>query len=312
MGQAREIARRQIGAQVARVAWMPGGPHELFLVLGDLLGPGFVEMFGRWLGIEIVPGAAVSRFRPIDKGVRQLVGPEHGSDRAYELCAEDEVVGAMVLEAQQSPLEDKALTWPLYWAMLRKRVGGAPTWVVVLTTSSEIERASEAMLAEVIPRAGRWLVLGPARMPRITDPELARREPALALVSALIHAGGDDVELAPAIADALETISAEVARVSYDVLRLRLSAAALAAMEVLVEINDYQFKSDFALENQHKGRMEERVETLQQAVRTVLEARGFTLTPSQQAILDACSKDEQLDTWLRRAVTAPTVDAIFS
>ena len=89
---------------------MPGGPHELFLVLGDLLGPGFVEMFGRWLGIEIVPGAAVSRFRPIDKDVRQLVGPEHGSDRAYELCAGDEVVGAMVLEAQQSPLEDKALS----------------------------------------------------------------------------------------------------------------------------------------------------------------------------------------------------------
>jgi hypothetical protein len=56
-----------------------------------------------------------------------------------------------------------------------------------------------------------------------------------------------------------------------------------------------------------EGRREEKAH----AVMTVLEARGLKVTDQQRKKVTECSSLAQLEAWLRAAVTAPDVDAVF-
>jgi hypothetical protein len=83
---------------------------------------------------------------------------------------------------------------------MRARVAGGPVWLVVITTRSAVEAWATHVLADVIPRAGGWSVVGPSSTRRITTQAAARRDPSAALLSAMIHAGSRDEDLVPAIA----------------------------------------------------------------------------------------------------------------
>jgi hypothetical protein len=88
------------------------------------------------------------------------------------LLLEGKPIFAIVVEVQLSRDEEKRASWPLYLTSLRSRVG-CPTVL---------------------------LVVAPDAIPVIKDPEVAGREPELAVLSAMAH-GREEV--GPAIAQAV-------------------------------------------------------------------------------------------------------------
>ncbi|HVW39899.1 MAG TPA: hypothetical protein VHC18_00980 [Amycolatopsis sp.] len=77
----------------------------------------------------------------------------------------------------------------------------------------------------------------------------------------------------------------------------------------------YEYQSDFARKYFGQGRIEGldegRVEGEATALLDVLAARDITITDNARTRIHDCSDPELLRTWIRRAVTATTVDELF-
>jgi hypothetical protein len=187
--------------------------------------------------------------------------------------------------------------------------------LVVVTTSRSVERWATGVLAEVIPRCGTWLVIGPQTTARVVDPVVAGRDPEAALLSALIHAGHDDVDLAPAIAKACSTLPAQRGILFHDLLVTRLSAAALTVLEAHM-IKGYVWKSEFARTHRAEGRQEGRqdafAEARQDALLAALSARDIATDDMQVAKIRACRELAVLDRWLRRAFAVTSAADVFA
>jgi hypothetical protein len=70
-------------------------------------------------------------------------------------------------------------------------------------------------------------------------------------------------------------------------------------------------RSGYLAEGEARSRAEGEAQGELRAVLTVLSARGFELSPERAALVESCRDTAVLERWLRRAVTAETVDQIF-
>jgi hypothetical protein len=150
-------------------------------------------------------------------------------------------------------------------------------------------------------------VLGPDGVPAITDPEQAKRTPEFAVLSALAH-GGDEPELAgkvgaAAIIAALG-LDQERAALYSQLIDAALSKAARAALENLMQTQSIPIKSEFARIQRASAQAE--------GILVVLETRGVSVTDEQRERITSTTDLDLLQTWLRRAVTVASADALFS
>jgi hypothetical protein len=160
------------------------------------------------------------------------------------------------------------------------------------------------------------LVLGPDRVPVVTDADQARRAPELAVLSAMAHGGGPDrVKVLQALLSALAVVDQEWVTLYSDVVFAALPAAARRYLEGLVASRTYEYQSDFVrkyvFQGRAEGRAEGRVEGEVDAVLTVLDARGIDVPDDARARITACTDLDQLKDWVRRAVTATSIDDVF-
>jgi hypothetical protein len=68
----------------------------------------------------------------------------------------------------------------------------------------------------------------------------------------------------------------------------------------------YEFRSELALQAKAEGKAEGEAHS----VLTVLEARGVAVPDDVRDRILACTDLAQLDTWLRRSITAATIDEV--
>lgn len=66
------------------------------------------------------------------------------------------------------------------------------------------------------------------------------------------------------------------------------------------------------IQGRAEGRVEGRAEGEAAAVLTVLNARGIAVPEDAHARITECKDLDQLDTWIRRAATADTIDDLFA
>jgi hypothetical protein len=163
-------------------------------------------------------------------------------------------------------------------------------------------------------------VVGPNAVPVVRDVEVAKRDPELAVLSAMAH--GKDAD-GPAIALAALAASVglneERALLYSDVILASLSEVTRAAMEELMASGNYEYQSEFAKTHQAKGRAEGRTEGRAEgeargearSVLTVLDARGLVVSAEQKERITACTDLELLGRWLRTAVTARSTEELF-
>lgn len=169
------------------------------------------------------------------------------------------------------------------------------------------------------------MVLGPERFPVVSDTDEAARVPELAVLSALAHgADPDRSTVLNALLSALKMVEPELAALYYDLVLAALPRAAQRDLEELMATGTYEYQSDFArryfsqgraegkAEGVAEGRAEGAVEGQARAVLAVLDARGIDVPTDARTRIVECSNLDQLDSWVRRAVTVDSVRDLFA
>ncbi len=214
----------------------------------------------------------------------------------------------IVVEAQTEIDRDKEWTWPFYLSGLRVRLR-CPTVLVVVTVDGEVERwaRQEIDLGDGCCTM-RPLVIGAGDVPVVTDPEVARAVPELAVLSVAAHAGAPEGEaIAQAALEASRDLDRDRSVFYPDFVFTFLKAAAPALLEKLMATADYQFHSDFARRYFAEGKAEGEAKMLL----TVLAARGFQVDEETRRRILECRDVAQLETWGARAVVARSLHEVF-
>jgi hypothetical protein len=244
-----------------------------------------------------------TKARITEATLNELVPTEYHADLVV-LLEQDKPVFGIVHEAQLEPKERKRFSWPMYGVGLRARLE-CPVVVVVIT----VDDATARWAAEPIPLGGQSvfvpLVIGPGGVPIITDPDLAAREPELAVLSVMAH-GRDEESVAVAVARAaaagIEEFDPDRWMLYSALIESSLSDAARKAFEMLPQ--GQQFRSESQRRSINLGTAK--------AIIGVLEARELAITDEQRERILSCTDGDQLDGWVRKAVSVKTVDELFA
>ncbi|WP_196776932.1 hypothetical protein [Haloechinothrix halophila] len=154
----------------------------------------------------------------------------------------------------------------------------------------------------------RPLVIGPHGIPLVNDPSQASQNPELAVLSAMAHGGDPGGEkVLSALLAGLQTVDDDLAKLYADQVMAALPTAAQACWEDMMAIGTYEYQSDFARRYYGQGRAEGEAN----ALFAVLEARGIAVPDDARARITACTDIEQLETWVRRAVSVNSVEELF-
>lgn len=157
------------------------------------------------------------------------------------------------------------------------------------------------------------LVAGPDAIPVVRDAAVARREPELAVLSAMAH-GKEEVgaEIAHAVlSSGRRGLEDERLRFYVDLALSSLSEAARRALEALMKSGHYEVQTELFRQWVAQGREEGRQEGELTALLEVLDARGIQVDEESHQRLAACKDLEQFKLWLRQAVKVLTVQELF-
>jgi hypothetical protein len=169
----------------------------------------------------------------------------------------------LIVEAQLKVDKQKHFSWPLYAANAHALYKKS-TWLIVITPQPAVAEWAKRPVSTLQGGSFVPLVIGPSDIPRISDPEEARNDPELAILSAIMHGGskgGEEVALAAL------TAASEVAREDEDCAKLYadavfhvLSQGTRELLEAMMKAQHYEYQSDFArkyvAEGLAKGREE--------------------------------------------------------
>jgi hypothetical protein len=237
----------------------------------------------------------------------EVVPTEYRADLVV-LLLDGKPVFAIVVEVQLSRDENKRKTWPLYLTSLRSRVG-CPTVLLVVTPDASVARWCAQPIELGHPGfVLQPLVAGPDAIPILIDEQAARQDPELAVLSAMAHGQAKvGQSIARTVLAALAGLDDERVRLYVDLALSSLSEAARNALEALMQSGQYEYQSAFARKYVAQGREEgERAALLE-----VLDARGLVVDAAAHQRILACTDPSQLKVWLRKAVTAQSVQELF-
>ena len=226
---------------------------------------------------------------------------------------------AVLVEVQLSHDSTKAEVWPMYLTATRLR-HHCQAFLLVIPSDAALADWCARKIETGQPGFDlRPIVVGPQQLPALTDVELARRCPELAILSAYLHRGTEHaVDAAAAAVLAIAELDASPAFAYNDLIRRWLPPKARAAFEekIMSFPETYVCQSYFAKEHQAKGRAEGFATGLEQglakAVLSVISERGLPVAAEHEERIRACGDSGQLDRWLRRAVAASSLDEIFA
>jgi hypothetical protein len=255
----------------------------------------------------VVPAYTEARIESAD--FTQLQPAEYRCDLVVVLHHDDLPVLGVIVEVQLKRDPDKRFSWPVYATTLRRRLGCA-TCVLVFSPSEKVARWAHAPIELGAGSRFLPLAIGPVGMPRITDPEQARREPELSVLSAMAHGRGE-VEVAIQLATSALAASAGLddARsvLYFDLVMASLGPAARKAL-MSMDPAKYEFQSEFAKRYIGIGKAEGRAATLLKllAVKNLGPLDADMRARIQRGTL------EELEAWAVRVLTASSLEEVFS
>lgn len=232
---------------------MPSMSHQVLTSLfrdSPALG---LHLFQMATKIPLPPGARARLHSAHFTNVRP---PEDCVDAAYLI--EDEaskLLGAAIVDIQFSPDEDKHAFWFQCTATMHRQLQ-VPVTMMVLAVTEEVERWCARPLD--YDRAGNTfqpLVIGPSKIPRITDHEQARALPELAALSVAVHGQEPGAE-AIGIPAYLACAALDDTRTTYyaDSILMWLSDSARHALLEYLNMHHPEYQSEFARKYVEEGR----------------------------------------------------------
>jgi hypothetical protein len=230
----------------------------------------------------------------------------------------------VIVEVQLHPSKHKQWTWPYYLTSLRTRLKCPVVLLVISPTAAMARWCAKPIHLGHPDWTLKPLVLGPDRVPVVTDPDLARQHLELAMLSAIAHSDHPQRDqILKSLLAALDTDDHDRATRYTDLVLTALPAAARAHLEDLMTTGTYEYKSDFARRYYHQGQTEGltegraegltegRAEGEVRALLAILNARGIPVPDDTRIRITGCTDLDQLETWIRRAATATTIQSLF-
>ncbi|MFZ2239281.1 MAG: hypothetical protein WAV90_07015 [Gordonia amarae] len=238
----------------------------------------------------------------------------------------------IIVEIQRRPDNEKRFSWPHYCAALGSRLRCVVHLLVLCPDEKTARWASgpfETGYGSFIP-----VVLGPSRIPPVTDMEEARADPDLAMLSAMTHPRNWAVLRAlPAVFDPDIPNHRMYAAITQTI----FPAHVLSQLEVVLKTQAHAWvaETDWGRELIEKLKADAQKEGLQKGLRkgieqgiaqghdrelvnqartllTVLETKGITVDEAARRQINACADTDQLSAWTIRAVTASSIEEILS
>ena len=310
---------------------MPSVPHEMLVELlatsPQLLPPLLGDRLDAAARRHTLPGLRASDvlIQPTLSNASQL--PVLFADLGLELRRPVDVHPrppclALTVEIQLTSDDDKPYSWIPYlgaqYHLLR-----APTYLLVVTNDPAI-----AAWAAGPFRAGHltltpW-VLGPADVPAITTLDEARRSLDMTLFSGIVH-GREPiaVPIGRVLRQCLDEAPDDVGLFYWDAFVASLTPRNRKELDML-NVRNWVPRSDWAKEIFAKGLAEGQAQGVRQGladgeaktrakdVLMLLDERRFSLEPKLRRRVLRCTDLAQLERWLRKAATAPSLEAVFS
>jgi hypothetical protein len=248
---------------------------------------------------------------------------EYRADSVVSLLSGDKTALALIVEVQRGPVKDKRWSWPAYLGALwgRRR---CPVALLVICPDRGVAKQARVPIRMGHPGlVVTPLVLGPDEIPVIIDPDEPAGNVELMVLSALVH-GTEPVaeKVFAAMFDVFHRADldgTDEAQGYIDELLAMLPQAAGQLLEAMMQTKQREYKSDYfrkvQAEAEAKGKAEGeakgKAEGEAGAILTVLDSRGIEVPDEARARIIGCTDLEQLDTWLRRAVTAASAGDLF-
>jgi hypothetical protein len=253
--------------------------------------------------------------------LNKVVPAEFRADTVVVLrTAQHQPVLGVVVEVQLSPTKDKQWSWPSYLISLRTRLKCAVVLLVVSPSKAVAEWCAKPIHLGHPDWVLKPLVLGPDRVPVVTDPDRARQHLERAMLSAIAHSEHPQREqIFHALLAALDSGDHDRAVRYTDLVLTALPEVARACLEDLMTTGTYEYKSDFARRYYHQGQTEGRAEGLTEgraegevrALLAILNARGIPVPGDAHTRITDCLDLDQLEMWIRRAITVTTIQDLF-
>lgn len=287
---------------------MPSFKHEALVQLFRNRPELAAELLVAVLGLELPVYDAI---RIQDANLSQVEPTEYRTDHVV-LLEKDEPVMGIIVEVQQGIDPVKRFTWPAYQATLRSRFR-CPCCLLVVTTEPKVAKWAQEPIELGQPGSPfSPVVLGPASIPRITDPAQAEAVPELAVLSVRAHGRGEGgMEVAVAALRAASGLEEERAVLYSDLVLLAVSDAVRIALEEDMRMRGYVPQSEILRKPYLQGREEGRVRGIAEALLRMLAARGLEVAEAHRERILTCQDPEQLDRWIDRAARAESVDELL-
>lgn len=209
------------------------------------------------LGIEV---PAYRHASVTDTTLSEIIPAEYRVDVAELLLENEGPVLAVAVEVQLTQDPGKKYSWPLYAPALRAR-HRCPACVLVIAPDPAVAAWASKPIETGPGNSFVPLVVGPEKVPLVTQREEARRAPELAVLSAVAHGKGKRAEeVAVTALFAAAGLDKEQAALYHELVVSALGEPARKALEKLMDIGKYEFTTDFAKKHIAIGRAEGRAE----------------------------------------------------
>ena len=222
----------------------------------------------------------------------------------------------IVVEAQLRTDSNKIYSWPMYAVGLRARIR-CPVCLLVVTADESVAQWAAQPIDLGCGNRFAPLVLGPSGVPIVTDFATARRDPEMAVLSAMAHGRDTDSDKALRISIAAIAASAGLdadrSILYFDLVQASMSEAARKALQSM-DPAKYEYQSEFArryvAQGEAKGKAEGKAEGKVELLLKLLALRFGSISPAAEARLQAASTAE-LDTFAERVLTAKSVEEVL-
>lgn len=259
----------------------------------------------------------------VESTLDQLLPSEFRADLVLEMRdAAGELVLSIVLEVQRADDAAKKFSWPVYLAVVRSRTR-CPAIVLVVAPDARVASwAGEVIDLGLSLSIVRPLVVGPGVLPEVTDPEVAIREPDLALLSAMAHGNGPNgfavlIAAFKAVDRLDKERSAVYSWIILNVLRRSVQEAVgkwIMENRVTATIPEEDlpsFMREMLVRGRTEGELKGKLEGKRDLLLHLVARRGLVLTAEERARIDACTDGATLEQWFDNVLTAKTNADVF-
>ena len=277
--------------------------------------------------LGLLEGGGPVEATSLDTDLSQVVPTGYRADNLVRISRPRALIG--VVEVQMRPDPRKRRSWAVYVAESWSR-DGLPVALIVFTLDPRTERWASVPIEMGFGSVIQPIVVGPSRIPLVTDPAEARAAPELAILSVLAHPNArESPEIGLRAADAVGTLDEARGRLYLDLMLAALPAAARRTLEDEM-IPGWQPQSEFlrrldaegfrrgveqGIEQGIERGIEQGIEQGHMNTLRVMLSRQINLkfgaVPADVAERIEEASSETLERWAEQLVAANTLEEVF-